>query len=283
MQNSNPNQSLDDVLLGGQTHAIELIAIAMEFDQPAEAAEICKLAARCEQDRELMAFLPAKKQLPVVNLRIEGAGATLGPTEAPVVDFQRIKPNWGLEWAVSLRPDFISCTCGSYTRWKEIKERCVKLLRPLAETSAELGLKLKAFGLQYSDVFRWPSSGDWQTYLALILKRDAGLLPSNVFAHKSYWHVHQGWFERAPRDRRYLNHLAVELTDEGPMVGLKVHGQHRVQPLPFKGGGAAELLRFDELESAMDELHMLNKQLLSNLLTPEVLKKIGVGAGAQSV
>lgn len=254
-------------------HAIEAMALGIEWGEHLSEAVLEAAASVYGQTPTLVEFLPGRKELPglKINMAVGGVHA-IQANPARIVDFSRVKPDGSLEWLVSLRPDFFSCTCGAYSGWKAAKARTLELLLPFADVAWKKNAKMQALGLQYFDVFRWDvgvSDG-----LAQVLKPNRWI-PSAVLEHRSAWHVHQGWFSEGPNRARILNNLNVDFTAEGSDYVLRINGQHRLQAVQFDGT-SPYVLDIAEISALADVLHEANKAALHNLLTPEMISRIGM-------
>jgi uncharacterized protein (TIGR04255 family) len=263
---------------GGDNHAIEVMALGVEWSTPLSDDALRRLVAVYDQRPEMSEFLPGKRHLKGLSIRVEGPDTQLSADQSSVlVDFTRVEPNGKVAWAISLRPDFIACNTSSYVGWKTAKPKLLDLLRPFVDLAvSSLGASMQAVGLQYLDTFRWPQAEG--NRVSEILSSHSGWIPSRCFEQPLLWHVHQGWFAEGSRGRRVLNNLNVDHQHEDGELKtavLKIHGQHRLQAAGFMSAAQAAI-REDELESAADELHAINKATLGELFTPAVIKRIGL-------
>jgi uncharacterized protein (TIGR04255 family) len=268
---------------GGESHAIEVMALGVEWSAPLSDEVLSRLVAVYSARPDIAGFLPGKKHLQGLSIRMEGPETQLSTGTSSLVDFTRSRPDGSVEWAISLRPDFISCNTSAYVGWKAAKPRLIGLLRPFVEVAVSLGASIQAIGLQYLDTFRWPQSDG--NRVEEILSRQSAWVPVRCFQQPFLWHVHQGWFTEAPQGRRVLNNLNIDLQHEDgdtKLVALKIHGQHRLQAVGFKSLSQTSIHEA-ELESAADMLHQMNKDALAELLTPAIIKRIGLNLAPSNV
>ena len=139
-------------------HAIETMALAVEWEQPIDGAGLASAANIFRNNASLFKLLPIEKKFPGFAVRIENLTASVVADNAEIVDFTQQSSEGLMTWGLSLRPEFFSCSCVAYTRWAEVKPFALQLLEPLAAFALEQGSKIRAVGLQYSDAFRWALS-----------------------------------------------------------------------------------------------------------------------------
>jgi uncharacterized protein (TIGR04255 family) len=270
-----------EILPAAGNHAIELMALAVDWAKPLSVDEIQTIRSIYEQSDALKAKLP--KATPVgsfhfqfIQPQVHGASPlTVEPGVAGGLDLQCFRSNGQLAWAIAVRPDFIACQCSVYDGWNVAKTESITLLSPfLKAIFRDETRKVAGFGLQYQDAFF--VKGDIANFSLerMLIRRPNKLLPDRVFDRTSLWHVHQGWFSPSPDGRRTLNIFNVDFAGANREHFLRLSGQHRTLALSYSG--QEQPLDLTCLSDALDHMHRLNKEVLSDTLLESVLQRIGL-------
>ena len=252
-------------------HAIDVMALAVEWSHPLKADELISIAQSARKNETLMAFLPTEKRFPGFEVKIEEQAASVVSSNVEIVDFIQNSPDGHQTWALSLRPEFFSCACSLYTRWAEIKPQTLKILKTVASAVNTSNSKIKAFGLQYSDTFKCKKEDG--LLLNELIRKNSSIIPSSALRRKSLWHSHNGWYSNCESGHRVLNIFNIELVEDNELLILKINGQHRIQAIEFQTGTNKEL-ELDSIETFADQLHIENKLALQNLLSDYALELI---------
>lgn len=261
---------------GKGDHAIEAVAIGIEWAPPLGARQLVDATSVHSTNGHVSAQLPGKKVVPGLKLELT-AGMGSNPAlamraDAELTDFTHSRSDGAIDTTLSIRPDFFSCSSTEYRGWNTEKARLLALLLPFVHAVPDASIG--AVGLQYVDVFRWNKSQG--NLVAEVLNLHSGWLPAVVQRRKSFWHVHQGWFSEGPGDERILNQIEIDFQEESVDFALKISGQHRFQAMSFSTNTPSLGVARDEVEGALDHMHQINKVVLNDLLTPEMLTRIGL-------
>jgi uncharacterized protein (TIGR04255 family) len=233
------------------------------------------LTAASQAHAQVQDLLPQKKAVKGMAFKIDPAASAIQLGSADdLVDYVCLDEAGLPDFTVSIRPDFFSCSSKSYTSWRVTKPQLLKRLLPFVGAALEKQAVMQAIGLQYTDVFRW--SKEFGDLVDEVVRRDTPLLPSSIFERKSFWHVHQGWFSSGHRSLRVLNIVNIDFVEQGEDLAIRINGQHKVQARNFDG--TPSLLSVDDAIEGLDDLHVVNKEVLSSLLTPATLQRIGMKA-----
>lgn len=254
-------------------HAIEVMALAVEWERPISAEAIGSVAQMVRDDQKLRTLLPVEKKFPGFEVKIENQVASVVPNNVEIVDFVQEEADGKQAWTLSLRPEFFSCACSVYTRWADVKPIALGLLEDVASPIKKDDAKIAAFGMQYSDSFRWLRANNF--VLPQLIRDGSDLLPPSAMKRSSLWHSHNGWYSRCKTGHRILNAVNVELVEENDYCVLRINGQHRIQAVSFENGDGQSLTLHD-LDFAAEWLHAENKIALQNLLSDEALDLIGM-------
>lgn len=279
----------------GGNHAIEVMAIAVEWGMPSlDDAQIALLQAVYEANTDIKAFLPTLAPVQAFMFQSVNQFDVAGPdgrlqldpknlTPPQITarnggfDLQRFDASGNVAWVASIRPEFISVNCTAYDRWTNVKSQVLAILHPFVEAAMANGVKVNAIGLQYQDAFRL-LDGASPASNGELFRKDGKYLPIHLFDQPSFWHCHQGWFSKARDERRILNNVATEVADVNGTHFARIGGQHRVfaisadglTPMPITTG---------EIEQILHCLHDENINVINGILCDGALQSIGCTVG----
>lgn len=278
----------------GGTHAIEVMAIGIEWAAPLDDAQLIALQQVYEISSELKNLLPLFS--PSQAIVMQGVQQiNIGNVEAPQAqDIKNVAPpqfvakaagfnlqRFGMketpEWVASIRPEFLSCNCSAYDRWRNVKPRALAIMRPFIDAALTLGARISAVGLQYQDAFRL-LDGPSPAVTKELFRTNGTLLPAHLLEQHSLWHCHQGWFSMGADGRRLLNNVATEIVNVNDMDFARIGGQHRVFAASVDG---SELpIVASDVERILDCLHEENIKVVNETLSDGALEVIGCSAGS---
>lgn len=268
--NSNPSLK-NSIILPSHEHAIEVMALAIEWKQPLsplELADICKFALN---DEERKNKFPIVKRFPGFEVKVDANQASVIDNNFEIVDFVRFNDKDVQELTLSIRPDFVSCSCSIYTKWSEIKplllHSILLILRGVNLTEKKIG----AIGMQYTDSFKWLKTNDF--VLKSLIRTDTPILPASFMSKDPLWHSHNGWYSKSSSKHRVLNIFNCDLVEENEYKVLKINGQHRMQSMSYDNQTEVGLT-IEDLDVASETLHYQNKLALQELLSDETLELI---------
>lgn len=273
------------------------MAIAVEWGmQPLDDAQIASLQAEYEASTDIKAFFPTL--VPVQAFVIQGVNqfgvaapggsVSLEPKTKNVTPPQFIMRNGGFDlqhfdtkgkiaWVASIRPEFISVNCTVYDRWKNVKPQALTILQPFVEAAMAKGAKINAIGLQYQDAFRL-LDGTSPASTGELFRKNGRYLPLHLFDQPSFWHCHQGWFSKAPDERRVLNNIATEIADVNGTHFARIGGQHRLFAT-MADGLTTKPITSGEIDQILQCLHDENIEVINGILSDDALKAIGCKVG----
>ena len=160
-----------------------------------------------------------------------------------------------------------------YSRWDDVWPK-VKAWYDIVLPTVLHGRPLKAFTLQFHDVFNWR---DEPTKLDLreVFASDCPYLPPNCYGLKSQWHSHHGFMEEVtePAQATILDNINVNVQDvAGAQRQISALLTHRIGYANMLWGAAA----IPAIEAAAPFLHTRNKNRLNALLSDAVKQMIGL-------
>ncbi|WP_333907129.1 TIGR04255 family protein [Delftia acidovorans] len=266
-------------------HAIEVMAMGIEWVEPLNKQQLAKLQQVYENSAELKVFLPqisTVKKLSIKQVHELPVGDQNEPrmvqppqfiSEDAGFDIRRIEIDGKLSWSASVHSEVLAFTCHKYDRWHLVKPNALKVLTAIVEAALACGAKIKVIGLQYQDCFKL-TEGISPKITNELFRRDGKWIPGHIFDEPSYWHSHQGWFSSGLGGRRILNNVNVDISDSENTCLARIGGQHRVFSASFDG--AQELpIDLNELDNVLDFLHIENKNVINNMLSDKALLSIG--------
>lgn len=274
----------------GGAHAIEIMAIGIEWAAPLNEAQLAALQKVYDGTSAIKEFLPqhSPRQAFTIQHEAQIGFAVGGPqpqvvqapqfvTQAAGFDLRRFEPSGVISWVTSIHPEILSCTCSVYDRWKNVSPKALSTLRPFVNAALSGGAQIGAIGLQYQDAFRL-LDGVSPEVTKELFRRDGTWLPSHVFNEPSFWHCHQGWFSKGPDGRRLLNNVTTDISDINGVCFARIGGQHRLFSTSFD---ATTPLKIDasDIDRILESLHDENKNVINGMLSDGALKAIGCSVG----
>lgn len=271
------------------THAIEMMAIGIEWATPSNETQIGDLQKVYDSSPEINDFLPTHAPVQGFSIQhvapLDGAQQQLPIASPPQFvtqisgfDMSQLDSTGKVAWVASVRPPVLSCSCGAYDRWKNVKPKALSILRPFIDAALSTGVKISAIGLQYQDAFRLPD-GISQEVTKQLFRQGGSWLPNHVFSEPSFWHYrHQGWFSQGPTGRRILNNVTTDISDINGACFARIGGQHRIFSTSFDGKHPIDI-QASHIDDMLECLHEQNKLVLNGLLSDAALESIGCSVG----
>lgn len=164
-----------------------------------------------------------------------------------------------------------------YSRWETVKADIDRYLNPLLQVLHKNAIPIKVLGLQYTDIFHWKSEPK-DLVIAEVFNKGNPFVVPHVFDHSAnaptLWHSHHGYFvEHAePVAFRQLDNINVSRVKTGASDSIQILTSHKAQ---FK----EPLWKVSKenrsvISQIQDAMHGANKEIMRELLSPEVQKKI---------
>ncbi|MBK9441333.1 MAG: TIGR04255 family protein [Comamonadaceae bacterium] len=273
------------------THAIEIMAIGIEWAFPLNEAQLATLQKVYDETSQIKEFLPQHSTVQAFTIQhAVPLGPDVGPQAHPLVvqspqfvsqtagfDLRRFEQSGTISWVASIRPEVLSCNCSVYDRWKNVSSKALSILLPFVNTALSSGAQISAIGLQYQDAFRL-LDGVSPAVTKELFRQDCTWLPGHVFNEPSFWHCHQGWFSKGPDGRRLLNNVTTDISNINDNCFARIGGQHRIFSTSFD---ATTVLKIDasDINRILECLHDENKKVINGMLSDGALEAIGCSAG----
>ena len=256
-------------------HAIEVMALAVEWGRPLGAEVISAIRAMWNDSKTLQDFLPKIEVLQGITVSIGTDGPTVGAAEVSGLQLSRTRDDGSPMWIVHIRPELLSCSCMEYDRWDTTKAKALEVLMPIIDLAVAGNYPLQAVGVQYQDAFRVTTASPMAATSRLFAS-DTSWLSSQIWTQEYPWHVHQGWFSAGLGGRLVQNVLNVDVTADEQGCLFRINGQHRMLTVNQTSSDTVSSIQSADVSVALDYLHMDNKRALSQLLSAKVCSQIGL-------
>lgn len=270
--------SLEYLIPITDSHAIQSVVFALEWqgeltDQT--LTNIQKLAP------ELKPYFPQASAQQIIKLNIgpklnnalsnqPGDDGQLGG-----VTFQRTGKFGNVTSELNVSRSNCIIIINEYDRWAPTLEavmRYLKIVLPVIMKEKSISI----IALQYTDMFTWKDN-PVNLDISEIFDKNSPFLAPNVFNQKDLWHCHHGYLIPLEvigedLDGYCLDNINVNTVDNEGDLGIHITTTHKFtlkNPLRL-----ASKTYLQSIKSVQNVLHDHNKDILKQLLTPEVCDKI---------
>lgn len=265
----------------GGKHAIEVMAIGVEWTTPMDDAGLQKLQGIYAGHAGLKEFLPSLTPVQAFSFNVGAPGSFVAENRSGSFDLRRFDPSGSVLWAMSIRPELVACNCIAYDRWANVKPQAMDLLAPFLLEAFANGNEIKALGLQYQDAFRIDAQTDNVGALRPLFRADSVWIPAHLLEKSSLWHSHQGWFSNTSDNHRTLNNVNLDVLEQDDKLLVRIHGQHRVFSTT-QDGKTPYVIAQEDIGETLNFLHEQNKAVLRGILSDGILERIGFETGAKT-
>lgn len=253
-------------------HAIERVRIIVRFGTPLSTKFIKSVAADNEARRLSLGFTSKNvRQGQKITMGPNGVSVGSEPSDVVGWDWQRLTAGntpietlvFDHEAVVYETAEYISWAV-FFERFKEVAEQIVKEALRIVDPTA--------MSVEYGDRFIF--AGKPQDASAdFVLSKISALLPDEVAAGKSVWHVHRGWFEDLDGNQVLVNQNLD--AQEGSFNGSDTRSVQINTKVELRKGESA--LEYDALMKCLPAMHDRSNALFKSVLTKDMLKRIGLG------
>lgn len=257
-------------------HAIFEVVFFFEFSQ----MPIDVLTPMLASYDNLAGSLPKIDQMPSMLFNQSGNGFEM--IQFPGVEWKNIRADGTPDWVVQFVPNAISVHCLEFTRWDDVWPRVYGILSTIFANASPAVSFLTAVGLRYVD--RFDFNGNVADYnVRGLIRNGSPHISENVKDHGPRWHNYTGWFEEfseiGTEALQQLNIDAVEQLD--PKLQI-ISITHNASVRKQYSGELDKYLEFTHIENSpiatfMNAAHNSNHKLLRELLTDDMLERIGLG------
>ena len=260
-------------------HAITETVFAFEFSSPFAPESVDRLL-ELETQADINEELPAFKRIQTEGFLLKADAQGIEFQERVQkgtvgILLQRMRPDGTPEWGVQASEDSIILHCLEYSTWSEVWARVQLYFQAILAKIIPSDIVLNAITLKYVDQFVF--QGDYSTeYNPLLLfnEKTKFIHPSALRESGSRWHCHTGWFAPYKDAFECLNQLNID-------TAILQNGNHRTkiehnQMIRNVNININELLGSASLDNYMSYMHKENKNIVRDLLNPQMAKRISL-------
>lgn len=252
-------------------NAIQNVVFALEWADQLQTSELHAIRA-LHDDPKNTAFrkaLPQVQEARMVTINVGGdlSGQPVKSNAAELggVNFSRPSQLGAVSRALNVSRGNCLGVVTEYTRWAQIWPEVrdwLLLITPIIQSKRAV----TTIGLQYTDVFQWKADPA-SLVVSEVLSTDSKYLAKNIFQAKSIWHSHHGYVEKCttPVPSDLLENVNVNMLENNGQKSIQIVTSHRATLATPVWGDMRSLL-----EDFMTDLHVKNKAIMKNLLTPPV-------------
>ena len=267
-----------------EKHSIQEAQINLLFFGRFERQDI--EATRGAAEAELLDLLPISAEVRGGSLQIDITNPSdpspLGTMSSDLVGFRfsRVQGNGQQARVLQLTENVLSASVMDYESWPAATQHVNRCFRTVLGTLPLNRCPVMGFGLRFIDRFTFSGRPSEARADFLFTKGNQHIAPY-VFKSGATWHCNTGWFDDTIGDRgdRVLHNLNVssQPVDLSSAVTIDHHATMHLQTprqsMPALWGPPDEELG---LIDALNILHDQNKEILTKVLLPEMLSRIGL-------
>jgi uncharacterized protein (TIGR04255 family) len=268
-------------------HAVEAVTFSLALDRPLSPKAVA--SARSNHAR-WRSDLPAISVPQSFVVKVEDGVPRTQSKVADGIEFLYLRPDGSPAWVLRFIGNELTVECSRYTRWQQVWGFARRHLEMACDVIAVDNRQYRVRACIFSVLDRFRATND--AYDLKQLFKASSLIHHAAFSHGSLWHGHYGWFDQRP-NARVLNTLNLDArrepfgspelrTVEQGLCVLISHSQQSLltNPLVVTPADAEGSKAFwDVVGEEMEEMHSHNKLILTELLTDEMVERIGLGEG----
>ena len=255
-----------------EQNAIKVAAFVFEFGKQLDMTVIENTIAFYNDNESFKKELPRMTPHNATTIQIVNGIQEAAHNELSGVTFERFNSSGEPEWSIRLIKESINISCHEYTRWDEVWPKVKEYFNKLEPILSIHDVSL--VGIEYLDEFIInEKDSDWEKELFNI---DSKFIPNHVFELNDFWHFHHGYFSNnidSELGKRTLNNVNISYFGEGDIIKVHIRTQHKYM-ITQEGIKITEDFIAKEAENIINSNHEINKEILRNLLSTEMLKAI---------
>lgn len=265
-------------------NAIDEIAFVILFQNSFDDQSIIKLIGLREK---LSPRLPECDLVKMMEVKVEGDNLGFPTSKVGgVVYSKKIDGGTRLEWSLRASANQLVVTCSEYTNWREVLQKAKSFLCQAVERLDLDVNPIVGIVFQCVDKFRCQDAPA-EYSISEVFDKESRYLNRHVCENPGSWHIHQGWFEPLESDQaRGLNNLNLNVVigqNNEPLHETVIShlvtvtqgdASSAVTDMAMFFGEDGELGYFDQV---LSDSYKLNKCVITDLLTAEMLITIGLG------
>lgn len=179
---------------------------------------------------------------------------------------------------VHIHDGYVHAIFFEYRGWSITRDQMVNRLSPILKMAQDSSAVLKSAGLVFRDVFFTDNPSDFSA--SEIFALESRWLPQFAFSAGNNWQGTFDWTDTTQPGLKIRSKLSVRASMESTHSSQhQAHVTEVVHQQEIFGNDPAENMvewSDDRLKKKLDHSHNLNKQLLLNLLSVEMSRRIGL-------
>lgn len=180
---------------------------------------------------------------------------------------------------VHVHDDFIHVVTYDYRGWSLTRDQLLARLEPALRLVRQGEISPQYVGLTFRDVF---VNSEPATYAAAdVFARVNHFLPAFTFEVGDTWR-HSSWWDEAPKTAPTRNFLTIDARQRRSKRGKGRHFTEITHGQRLSGNKSkdpAVTWETDRLRTRLDQAHQRNKAILMELLSGEMVEKVGLKEG----
>lgn len=263
---------MGNIILQNSNNAIEKVAFIFVLSAQINDTVIKKVIANYQNSPEMIAKLPRCQPQNMISFQIGGMIEQPQHIHSPMMNgviFDTLLPDGRQKWFVNLANNFLTIGCSDYTRWDEVwatVKEYLDFFMPALE-----GNNIQEIGIEYIDEFRISDIlQDWKKEL---FRKETDFIPNHIWAKDDFWHIHQGYFLN--HEHKILNNINMNYFSDDKMshkVVIQTHHKTTCTNLIHITNNVSDVIC--AIEPIIEQNHLLNKEVMCNLLSSEICKRI---------
>lgn len=263
-----------------KAHAIEQVAFGINFEKSIDNDALKAVRDALGELKEL----PAKAELRSLSIGIGPSGPLPSPQLGSKVggySFKRIAPDGTEEAELQLQRNSIAFRTTRYTRWDDVWNQAKVYFNAMLPIYCD---KVRIFQLSLNYVDKFVCEADLNDVrVADILQGNSPYLAPRVLLINDLWHSHSGTFSKVNASTKRLINVNVDFITEA--MGEKSRATLGITSILTNmfnqpGYEAFEVSAQDAggiVERQFHELHDLDKEVLSSIISANMAKRIALG------
>lgn len=257
-------------------HAISEVTFIFEFEQLSTAT----LHSMLNAYPSVAEVLPSKQDMP--GMIVEQSSAGIKMNQVPGAEWAHYRADGKKDWLARVTRNAVTVHCNHYSGWSDVWEKAYTLLSAIFEQTKGQFVPVANIGLQYIDRFDFKGSRTEYDSRHLV-REDSVHFARQILDRGTRWHNYSGWFEYSKElDREILQQLNIDAIEQDG-TALPIVSLTHTSLLRAKAPGDLDKYRhFTHLTESpiarfMQIAHDNNHSVLREVLTPDILARIGVG------
>jgi len=263
---------MKNIILQNSNNAIEKVAFIFVLSAQINDIVIKNVITNYQNTPDMIAKLPRCQPQNMISFQIGPMAEQQPHMQSPMMNgviFDTLLPDGRQKWFVNLSNNFLTIGCSAYTRWPEIwatAKEYIDFFMPVLE-----GNSIQEIGIEYIDEFGISDiSQDWKKEL---FREGNNFIPNHIWSRDDFWHIHQGYFLN--HEHKILNNINMNyFLDEkmSPKVVIQTHHKTTCSDLIPITNDTSDVI--SAIEPIIEQNHLLNKEVMCNLLSSEICKRI---------